>query len=340
MQKTIFDRKNVLVLGGAGFIGSHLCDELISSCKVICVDNFSTGDEKNIDHLLSNPDFKFIKHDISQPIDLEKLQELEVFKISFQGIQEIYNLACPTSPKNFNDQILDNLLANSFVIKNALDMAVKYQAKLLHYSSSVVYGSRVANVDKLDENYLGMLDYLSERSSYDEGKRFAETMITNYRKVYQVDAKIMRLFRTFGPRMKLADNQMIPDFVSQALENEDLIIYGDENFSSSFVYVSDVIDASTKMMDRDNITILNIGSDVDVPFSKIAQKIIELTNSKSQIRYENEAFFMSSLPLPNINRALEEIGWLPIITLDRGLQKTVDDLRASKGLKSLNHAFS
>lgn len=335
MQKTIFDRKNVLVLGGAGFIGSHLCDELIKNNKVICVDDFSTGDEKNIDHLLSNQNFRFIKHDISQPIDFESLTELESFKIPFQGIQEIYNLACPTSPKNFQEQIIANLLANSYVTKNALDLAVKYESKLLHFSSSVVYGPRPADLNKLPEDYQGVVDFTSDRSSYDEGKRFAETMLLNYRQVYKVDAKIIRLFRTYGPRMKLNDNQMIPDFVSQALDGQDLIIYGDEKFSSSFVYVSDVIDAALKMIDRGSVSILNIGSDVDVPFKKIAEKIIELTNSKSKIAFQNEAFFMSNLPLPDVTKALDQIGWLPIVTLDKGLQKTVDDLRASKGLKNL-----
>ncbi len=339
MQKTIFDRKNVLVLGGAGFIGSHLCDELIKTCKVICVDNFASGDEKNIDHLLSDSNFKFIKHDITEPIILENLNELEAFKIPFQGIQEIYNLACPTSPKNFNAQIIDNLLTNSYAVKNILDLTVKYQASLLHYSSSVVYGTRPGDTEKLNEEYQGVVDFLSDRSSYDEGKRFAETMIMNYRKIYGIDAKIMRLFRTYGPRMKLNDNQMIPDFVSEALENQDLVIYGDENFSSSFVYVSDVIDASLQMMKRKNISILNIGSDVDISLGTISKKIIEITKSQSQISYQNETFFMSNLPLPDVTKALDQIGWLPIVTLDRGLQKTVDDLRASKGLKSLNHEY-
>lgn len=338
MQKTIFDRKNVLVFGGAGFIGSHLCDELVKTCKVICVDDFSTGSEINIDHLLSNQNFKFIRHDISSPLNIEELQELETFKIQFQGIQEIYNLACPTSPKNFKSQIIANLLANSYVIRNILDLAVKYEAKILHYSSSVVYGTRPDDGRKLDENYQGVVNFLSDRSSYDEGKRFAETMIMNYRNFYNLDAKIIRLFRTYGPRMKLDDNQMIPDFISQALEDQPLVIYGNEKFSSSFVYVSDVIDASIKMMDRDNVTILNIGSDIDIPFGKIAEKIINITGSKSGITYQDETFFMSNLPLPDVSRALDQIGWLPIITLDNGLQKTVDDLRASKGLKNLSTA--
>ena len=335
MPKTIFDRKNILIVGGAGFVGSHLCDELIKKNKVICVDNFSTGDEKNIDHLLADPNFKFIRHDMSEPLDLESLKELEVFKVKFQGIQEIYNLACPTSPKQFDEQRIANLLANSFVVKHVLDLAVKYEAKLLHYSSSVVYGQRLPGQSRLMEDFMGIVDFTSDRSSYDEGKRFAETMVRNYRKVYNLEAKIMRLFRTYGPRMKLNDNQMIPDFVSNALDDKDLVIYGDESFSSSFVYISDVIDSSIKMMANEQVEVLNIGSDIDVPFKTIAEKIIKHVGSASNIVFEKEAFFVSNLPLPNISASLDKVGWLPIITLDKGLEKTVDDLRASKGLKSL-----
>ncbi|MEI8361197.1 MAG: NAD-dependent epimerase/dehydratase family protein [bacterium] len=339
MQKTIFDRKNVLVLGGAGFIGSHLCDELVKDSKVICVDNFSTGDEKNIDHLLSDQNFKFIKHDMSEPLDLESMPELELFKVKFQGIQEIYNLACPTSPKHFNEQLIDNLLANSYAVKNSLDVALKYSAKYLHFSTSVVYGHNRDGRGKLSEEYMGVVDFVSSRSAYDEGKQFAETMVINYRRVYNLDAKIMRLFRTYGPRMKLNDNQMIPDFVSNALDDKDLIIFGDEKFSSSLCYVSDVVDAAMKMIQKPSVEILNIGSDIDVSFTNIAKKIINLTDSKSAIKHQPEIFFVSNLPLPDISKALDQLGWLPIVTLDKGLEKTVDDLRASKGVKNLSNVY-
>jgi nucleoside-diphosphate-sugar epimerase len=149
----------------------------------------------------------------------------------------------------------------------------------------------------------------------------------------------MRLFRTYGPRMKMNDNQMIPDFVSNALDDNDLIIFGDEKFSSSFCYISDVVDASIKMMNKSSVEILNIGSDIDVSFTEIAQKVIKLTGSKSQIRHQSEIFFVSNLPLPDISKALNQIGWLPIVTLDKGLEKTVDDLRASKGIKNLQNVY-
>lgn len=327
-----FDKKNVLVIGGAGFIGSHLCDELIKKCNVVCLDNFSSGDEKNIDHLLSDENFKFIRHDITIPVDLHQYPELTPFKIEFQGIQEIYNCACPTSPKYFDQNKIATLLANSYGVKNGLDLAVKYGAKFLHYSSSVIYGPRREGNPKMKESDLGQVDLVSPRSSYDEGKRFAETMVTNYREVLKVDAKIIRLFRIYGPRMKLNDGQMIPDFIIAALDNREILIQGDEAFSSSFCYISDVIDASLKIMEHDHPGPINIGSDQDVKLTELAGKIIKMTGSKSKIAYQEKLLFYSELSLPNIDLARNELGWMPIMTLEKGLEKTIYDLRASKGI--------
>lgn len=334
-KHAIFDKKNVLVTGGAGFIGSHLCDELIKTAKVICLDNFSTGDERNIDHLLSDPNFEFIKHDITEPIILEDLPDLQKFKIQFQGVQEIYHLACPTSPKNFMPNREANLLANSYGVKNALDLAKKYQAKFLHFSSSVVYGPRREGNPKMREEDLGVVDALSDRSSYDEGKRFAETMVANFRAIYNLDAKIIRIFRIYGPRMKLGEKQMVPDFILNALDNRDLVIHGDESFSSSFCYAGDLIDACLKIMETDSAGPINIGSDVDVKIVDVAQKIINIIGSKSKIVYQEPELFMTPLCLPDIARARNELGWMPVVTLDKGLQRTIDDLRASKGLKGV-----
>ncbi len=336
MSRAIFDKKNVLVIGGAGFIGSHLCDELIKDSKVICLDNFSTGYQINIDHLHAEPDFAFVRHDLSEPIDLEEDASLQKFKIQFQGIQEIYNLACPTSPKKFHEHIERTLLANSLVVKNACDLAKKYESKLMHFSSSVIYGSRNDKNAKMLEDNIGNVDFLSERSAYDEGKRFAETFIKNYRDFYDIDAKIVRIFRTYGPRMPLNDNQMIPDFVSNALDNKDLIIYGDENFSSSFCYIADVVEACIKMMATDFKGPTNIGSDVDIKLLNIATKIIEMTNSSSDIVFKDSDMFMTQLCLPDISKASHEVGWIPIHTLSKGLEKTIEHLRASKGLKVLD----
>jgi UDP-glucuronate decarboxylase len=332
IKKAIFEKNISLVLGGAGFIGSHLCDELIKRNKVVCIDDFSTGEEANIDHLLANPDFVFIKHDLNETLDLENIPDLQKFKIQFQGVQEIYNLACPTSPKDFESNIIGNLLTNSLLIKNALEMAMKYEAKFLHFSSSVVYGSRRTDNKRIPETDIGFVDCLSDRSSYDEGKRFAETMIHNYRKVYNIDAKIIRLFRTYGPRMKLDQGHLISDIINNALDNKDIEIFGDENFYSSFCYISDVIDATIKMMNSDLHGPINIGSDVDVNVTAIANKIIEMTKSKSKIAYKDKIVFLTTLCLPDITKARNELGWLPIVTLEKGLEATVNDLRAGKGL--------
>jgi UDP-glucuronate decarboxylase len=336
-KKVIFDKKNVLVTGGAGFLGSHLCDELIKEAKVICLDNFSTGDEKNIDHLLAEPDFEFIRHDITEPINLEDLPELQRFKIAFQGIQEIYHLACPMSPRDFNKNRILTLLANSYGVKNVLDLAVKYEAKFLHFSSSVVYGHQYKKNKKIKEDEMGVVNILSPRNAYDEGKRFAEAMVANYRQVFNLDAKIIRLFRTYGPRMKLNDEQMVPDFINNALDNKDLVIYGDENFSSSFCYVSDAVDAAIKMMASNLNGPINIGSDVEINLTDLAKKIIDLTKASVSIKYENELLFMKPLHIPDITKARNELGWMPVIPLSKGLEKTIYELRATKGLKRVEH---
>lgn len=337
-KKVIFDKKNVLVAGGAGFIGSHLCDELIKTCKVICVDNFISGSEKNIDHLLSSPDFVFINHDLSQALNLEDHPDLDKFKIKFQGIQEIYNAACPMSPLNFLENRLAILDASSTAVRNLLDMAVKNEAKFLHFSSSVVYGNYDKQFadHKAKESDQGITDNLSLRSAYDEGKRFSETLVSNYREIFKLDTKIIRLFRTYGPRMKLNDEQMIPDFVNCALDNKDLVIFGDEGFSSSFCYIDDVIDAVVKMMNSDIAGPINIGSDVRINLSDLAYMIIKETGATSKISYQPDHIFMSELLLPDIYKARNELSWMPVVTLENGMKKTIFSLQAANRLQDFN----
>ncbi len=334
-KQVIFDKKNVLVAGGAGFIGSHLCDELVKTNKVICVDNFISGSERNIDHLLANPDFVFINHDLSQPLDLEKAQELKKFKVEFQGLQEIYNLACPMSPRYFMENRIATLAANSYAVKNLLDLAVKYNSKFLQFSSSVVYGLRKSDKpgEMVKEGDWGTVDHLSERSAYDEGKRFSETMVANYRSVYNIDARIIRLFRTYGPRMQAEDGQMIPDFITSALENKDIVINGDETFSSSFCYINDVIDVIGKFMNSELPGPINIGSDVDVNLTDLVKIIIKETNSQSKITYTDRHMFITELALPDIHLAKNELGWMPVVTLENGLKKTIFDIDANKKLQ-------
>jgi UDP-glucuronate decarboxylase len=337
-KKVIFDKKNILVAGGAGFIGSHLCDELVKENKVICVDNFVTGSERNIDHLLANPDFIFINHDLSQPLDLEANEDLKKFKVEFQGVQEIYNLACPMSPRRFLENRADILLANSYAVKNLLDLAVKYQAKFLHFSSSVVYGPRHPDDLglKVKETDLGVVDQLSERGAYDEGKRFAETMVANYRSIFNIDARIVRLFRVYGPRMEHDDDQLIPDFINNALDSKDIVIYGDENFSSSFCYIDDVLDGIFKFMNSELSGPINIGSDVDIKLKDMVEMIIKETGSQSVVKHTDSRLFVSELVLPDIYLARNELSWMPIVTLENGLKKTIFDIKAHKRLQGFS----
>lgn len=336
-KQVIFDKKNVVVAGGAGFIGSHLCDELVKECKVICIDNFVSSSERNIDHLLANPNFIFINHDLSVPIDLEKIEVLKRFKIEFQGIQEIYNLACPMSARHFLENRLATLLANAYATKNLLDMAVKYNSKLLHFSSSVVYGPRHKDdrAYKAKEGDVGLVDQLSDRSSYDEGKRFAESLVSNYRSMFNIDAKIMRLFRIYGPRMEADDDQMIPDFINNALDGKDLVISGGESFSSSFCYIDDVIDAVSKFMISDLAGPINIGSDVDIKMIDFVNLIIKETESSSKVIFEESKLFFSELILPDIHLARNMLNWMPVVTLENGIKKTIFDIEAHKKLKKM-----
>ena len=331
-KKAIFEKPNVLVTGGAGFIGSHLCDELIKTSKVICLDNFITGDESNIDNLLKNSCFGFFKHNINEPINLEDFRELEKFQIKFQGLQEIYHLACPTSPKDFEKTKINTVLANSVGTKNSLDLAVKYKAKFLLASSSVVYGQRNPKNSYFKETDLGQVNQLSPRACYDEGKRFAETLTQTYAEVYNIDAKIGRIFRTYGPRMKLKNGEMVPDFVYNALEGSDLIIYGDKNFTSSFCHVSDIVSGLIKLMKSGESGPFNLGSDAEYKLADFAKKVVDLTGSKSKVVFKDQLLFMTSIGLPDISLAKQDLSWFPVVLLDEGIKGAIDYFKAYRAI--------
>lgn len=335
MADTVFEKKIVLVTGGAGFIGSHLCEALLAKgdAHVVCLDNFSTSQEANIDHLLRHPDFEFIRHDINAPFDPEAFPELARFKVKFQGIQEIYHLACPTSPKRFEQHRMQTLYANSLGMKNALDLAVRYKSRVVHASTSVVYGPRPADGHLFKEEEQGSTDTLGPRACYDEGKRFAESCCATYHQVHGLDVRIARIFRTYGPRMPLFEGHMIPDFITNALDGVDLEIFGDASFKTSLVYVTDVADGMMKLMALpQDIGPVNIGSDLDVPIVDVANRIIEMTGSTSKIIFKESLLFLSQLGLPEIVKAKEKLGWIPLITLDEGLKKTIDYTIANKTL--------
>ena len=330
--KAIFDRNNIIITGGAGFIGSYLCDELIKKNKVICIDNFISGREENIDHLLRNPYFEFIRHDISEPIDLEKLPELKVFKVEFQGIQEVYNLACPTSPKEYNKFPIETLVTNSHGTKNALEFAVKYEAKFLHLSTAAIYGEPTTKDKIFPEDYWGFVDPVGPRSCYNEGKRFAESMVFNYQQKYNLDAKIARVFNTFGPRMKLTDGRMIPDFIKAAINNEDIEIYGKGEETSTYLYITDVIEAIEKIMGSAETGPVNIGNPKEYKIIDIAKTIIQLTDSKSEIVFRDPIPYLAKQGIPDISTMKEKVGWFPVVELEEGLRKTIAYMRGSKVL--------
>lgn len=324
MSKQLFERRNVLVTGGAGFIGSHLCDRLVKEAHVICVDNFITSSESNIDHLLQDSNFEFINHDITQPLDLLKYSELGRFKVRFQGIQEIYHLACPISKRHFDDFKIATVLTNSIGVKNVLDIAVEHNAKVLYASSSVLYGPRSngSHVKETDECHL---DHLSSRGAYDEGKRFSEAILQTYANVYALDVKIARIFRTYGPRMKIFDGNLIPDMILSALEDKDVVLTGNEDSRISMAFVSDIVDGLVRLMSTPiDVTLVNLGSDNDVRLVAIAQKILEIIGSGSRIRFEPPGSYQTEAPLPDITRARDILGWLPLVRLEDGLKKMID----------------
>jgi len=335
-EKGVFEQKNILVLGGAGFIGSHLCDKLVVNNKVICVDNFISGRRENIDNLLTLENFIFLNEDINELTDLEKFKELERFQIKFQGIQEIYNLACPSSPKDFTQNTIITARTNSLGTMRALDLAVKYKAKLLHFSSSVIYGPRDEKNSVMSENKYLPNNPLTPRACYDEGKRFAETLVYTYRQFYGIDAKILRIFTTYGPRMPLFVGHMVPDFIVAALDNQPLVIYGDENFTTTLCYISDIVDVCLKMMNSSEAGPFNVGNPEEYKISEIAKKIIKMTNSKSEISYAEPLLFMSRLGRPDISLAKEKLQWFPVISLDKGLADTVEYGKAHKVLIDWN----
>lgn len=326
-----FEHKNILVTGGAGFIGSHLCEHLLKQGhRVICVDNLSTGEAKNIDSLMQNPQFRFIRLDVNQPFELESFEELAQFKIPFQGIQEIYHLACPTSIKNFDQHKVQTLLSNSLGNYHILELAKKYRAKILLGSSSVVYGARENNDTFVTEEDLGVVNHLTPRACYDEGKRFSETMFETYRQVHGLEIRIARIFRTYGPRMPLFDGELIPDFILSALDNKELVLHGGKSFHTSLVFVTDVIDGLERIMNAPEYGgPVNLGSDVDMEIEEVAKKVIEMTGSSSEIVEGENYAFLSELVLPRIERA-KELGWFPLVRLDNGLHQTIEYMKANK----------
>lgn len=321
-----FDKKNIIITGGAGFVGSHLCDLLVQRHKVICLDDFSTGQEENIHHLLSNSNFEFVRHDITQPLQLETLRELKAFQVPFQGIQEVYHLASPSSPKDYTRLTVETLLANAEGTKNALDMAKQFEAKFLLLSSGSIYGEPRGSLP-FPENDWGYVDPVGIRSPYQEGKRFAEALTVAYHQRFKLETKIVRLFNTYGPRMRLTDGRMIPEFIRAALQNVPLTIHGDRQDLSSFCYVTDALEGIVRMMQSKEHGPINIGNPESHTIFEVAEKVTALIGSRPEIRFEPPLQYSSKQAVPSIRQAREILGWFPVVPLDEGLRRTVEFMR-------------
>jgi len=326
-----FGRKNILITGGAGFIGSHLCDVLVKTANVICVDNFVTSSVKNIEHLLQHPSFEFLNHDVNLPLDLTKYPEVERFQVSVQGIQEVYHLACPISKRDFEQFRIMTLLTNSLGMKNALDVAVQYKAKFLLASSSVLYGPRQANHPPTQEVDPCNIDHLSPHGAYDEGKRFSEAMAFTYADVYKLEVKIARIFRAYGPRMKIQDGNLLPDMIQAALDGEEMRVPASEQSRINLCFVTDLVDGLIKHMNAAlDVMVVNLGSDQEFTLSQIAEKMIHLCQSPARVRFEAASSSSFESSLPNISKAREILHWVPLVRSDDGLQKMIDYTRSHR----------
>ena len=304
--------KRVLVTGGAGFIGSHLCERLLREGNdVICLDNYFTGAKKNIAHLLDNPYFELVRHDVTSPY--------------FAEVDEIYNMACPASPVHYQYNPIKTIKTSVMGAINMLGLAKRVKARILQASTSEVYGD--PEIHPQTEDYWGNVNPIGIRSCYDEGKRCAETLFMDYHNQNNVDIKIIRIFNTYGPNMNPDDGRVVSNFIVQALQNEDITIFGDGSQTRSFQYVDDLVEGISRMMQtRHNFTgPVNIGNPNEFTILELAQKVIKLTNSKSKIIHLPLPQDDPTQRQPNISLAKKELNnWEPTIQLNNGLVKTID----------------
>ncbi|MCX6112987.1 MAG: SDR family oxidoreductase [Proteobacteria bacterium] len=306
--------KTIIVAGGAGFLGSHLCDELVKENKVICVDNLITGFKDNIKHLLSNRYFDYVQMDICSKEFFDKFSKIK--------IDRIYNMASPASPVDYVEYPIETLMAGSMGAKNLLDLALIHKARILVASTSEIYGDPLEHPQK--EEYWGNVNPIGVRSCYDEAKRFMEAITSAYKRKHNVSIRIVRIFNTYGPRMRLTDGRVVPNFISQALKGEPLTIYGDGSYTRSFCYVSDLVAGLMALMDSDVDTPVNLGNPEERTILEFAKTIMSLVSSKSSIKY------MPALPddpkkrCPDISKAKKLLGWNTRIDLKTGISKTID----------------
>jgi UDP-glucuronate decarboxylase len=309
-------RKKILVTGGAGFAGSHLCERLLNDGhEVVCLDNYFTGQKRNVIHLSGNPYFELIRHDVTMPFFIE--------------VDEIYNLACPASPIHYQYNPIKTVKTSVMGAINMLGLAKRIRARILQASTSEVYGD--PQIHPQVETYWGHVNPIGERSCYDEGKRAAETLFVNYHKQNNVKIKIVRIFNTYGPRMHPNDGRVVSNFIVQALQNKDITVYGDGSQTRSFQYIDDLVEGMIRMMEsRDEFTgPVNIGNPDEFTILELAEKVIKLTGSKSKIVKKPLPPDDPSQRQPDISLAVRELDWTPKIDLDEGLRRTIAYFRSS-----------
>jgi UDP-glucuronate decarboxylase len=304
----------ILVTGGAGFIGSHLCDRLIAQGhEVLCLDNFYTGSKKNVAHLIGNPRFELIRHDVVQPILLE--------------VDRIYNLACPASPVHYQYNPVKTIKTNVVGTLNMLGLAKRMRARILQASTSEVYGD--PNVHPQPESYWGHVNPIGPRANYDEGKRVAETLMVSYQRQNGVEVRIVRIFNTYGPRMAPDDGRVVSNFIVQALRGAPLTVYGDGSQTRSFCYVSDLVEGIVGMMETEDFHgPVNLGNPEEYRVLDLAQLIIELTGSRSAIDFHPLPEDDPRQRRPDITLARERLGWAPTVRVEEGLRRTIDYFRS------------
>jgi UDP-glucuronate decarboxylase len=310
-------KKRALVTGGAGFLGSHLCERLLKDgCEVLCVDNFFTGARGNIEHLLTNPAFELLRHDITFPLYVE--------------VDEIYNLACPASPIHYQFDPVQTTKTSVVGSINMLGLAKRVKARILQASTSEVYGDPAEHPQT--ESYWGNVNPIGTRSCYDEGKRCAETLFFDYYRQHKLAIRVVRIFNTYGPRMHPNDGRVVSNFIMQALKGEDITIYGDGLQTRSFCYVDDLIDGMVRMMNNDQNFVgpVNIGNPVEFTMRELAEQVVKLTKSRSKIVYHPLPSDDPKQRRPDISLAASKLGWAPNVDLANGLVRTIDYFRQSQ----------
>ena len=307
----VSNRKRVMVTGGAGFLGSHLCERLLTDgCDVLCVDNFYSGTRDNISHLISNPNFELMRHDITFPLYLE--------------VDEIYNLACPASPVHYQWDPVQTTKTSVHGAINMLGLAKRTRAKIFQASTSEVYGD--PELHPQPEHYWGHVNPIGIRSCYDEGKRCAETLFFDYHRQHNLKIKVARIFNTYGPRMHPNDGRVVSNFIVQSLKGENITVYGDGSQTRSFCYVEDLIDGFIKLMNSpDEFTgPVNLGNPVEFTILELAKEVIRITNSKSKIIFEPLPSDDPKQRKPDITLAHKDLGWSPKCSLQEGLLSTIE----------------